>query len=107
MLIWMTWVPWASARFRSFISSVTLGFCTISTSGFWSTSAVSACCIADGLLLGSRTTYFMPRHSAPLIGERGAERDGQIGDGLALQGLVVGGPKFARGLGAAVLLRRR
>ena len=56
-----------SARFSSFISSVTLGFCTISTSGFSSTSAVSACCIAAGLLLGSRITNFMPRHSASVL----------------------------------------
>ena len=67
MFIWMTWVPCASARFSSFCSSVTLGFCTTSTSGFSSTSAVNACCIAAGLLLGSRITNFMPRHSASVL----------------------------------------
>src|ERR1700704_341581 len=70
MLIWMTWVPCDSARFNSFISRVTLGFCTISTSGLSFTSAVKACCIAAGLLLGSRTTYFMPRQSASIFNTR-------------------------------------
>ena len=45
-------------------------------------------------------------HAAPFVGQGHAERDRQVGDGLALQRLVVVGAQFARGLGAAFFLRR-